>query len=83
MRGITDDLLQTVAARLRYCQDLSSNETKQVVPVDGKPCYLEKTQVKHEVKQFSALVKPNEEAKQSLVAINCEKLFTVVACLFL
>ena len=67
-RGMTFQLLQTVAARLKYCQDLSGDETKQLVPPTGKPCYLDQTQVR----PFSALVNPDDDANQSNVAINCK-----------
>ena len=67
-RGLTMLLLETVAARLQFCQQRSyaGAEGSLEEPPDGVPCYLDQ----HAIKQFDPLVDPADVDKQSEIAIN-------------
>eukprot|EP01044_Picomonas_judraskeda_P003853 COSAG03_NODE_328_length_8950_cov_24.961021_2_plen_716_part_00 len=77
-RGVTMQLLRTVAERLRFCQERASNPSAPISNT-GEPCYLraqlkEKTQNgskegERTVQYFEPLVDPKDGAKLSEIPI--------------
>eukprot|EP01046_Picozoa_sp_COSAG06_P000943 COSAG06_NODE_27_length_32053_cov_79.812950_20_plen_2508_part_00 len=65
-RGVTMELLRTVARRLHYCQQ-SSLDASATALIEGVPCFLDRQGL---ISKFKPLVNPNAANKLSEVPIN-------------